>query len=83
MRHLKDSIDKEMNKIISSNKLNKYPGILHAISNVSLHKKLDGSQYVGWLLNKAQSKKKETIYFEDCYGGHWKLQKLKSKHENT
>lgn len=49
----------------------------HVISNISLHNKLDGSQYVGWLLNKAQSNKKEVLYFEDCYGGHWKLQKLK------
>lgn len=75
---IKKSITEQFNRNIARVKSDVYPKYTHAISNLSLHNnKLDGSQYVGWLLNKAQSNKKEVLYFEDCYGGHWKLQKLK------
>ncbi len=44
------TIDRIMMKTPKEQKGNNY---IHAITNVSLHDKLDGSQYVGWLLNKA------------------------------
>ncbi len=78
MRHIQKRLEEEKNRSIDKNKLDIYPKMSHAISNVSLHNKLDGSQYVGWLLNKAGGNKKNVLYFEDCYGGHWKLQKLKT-----
>lgn len=74
---IKKSITKQFNQNIARVKSDIYPKYTHAISNISLHNKLDGSQYVGWLLNQAQDNDKNVLYFEDCYGGHWKLQKLK------
>lgn len=67
-----DAIDRNTMKALKQRKEHKH---IHAVTNVSLHNRLDGSEYIGWLINQVPNNM--PLYFEDCYGGKWKLQKLK------